>query len=115
MLVFEADAITRRDSPPQSSGDRSSSHSRRAARVARVNIDMYQKLTIPLAGLATLAGAGQKLAPSSGSGSRSGARERREQPRRALKLGAVGSDVGIDCGAFSSGVRVSAQAARSIG
>src|SRR3954466_4060772 len=30
-------------------------------------------------------------------------------------LGAVGSDVGIDCGAFSSGVRVSAQAARSMG
>ena len=29
--------------------------------------------------------------------------------------GAVGSDVGIDCGAFSSGVKVSAQAARSIG
>src|SRR3954451_4711396 len=29
--------------------------------------------------------------------------------------GAVGSDVGIDCGAFSSGVKVSAQAARSMG
>ena len=29
--------------------------------------------------------------------------------------GAVGSDVGIDCGAFSSGVKVSAQAARSTG
>ena len=29
--------------------------------------------------------------------------------------GAVRNDVGIDCGAFSSGVRVSAQAARSIG
>lgn len=29
--------------------------------------------------------------------------------------GAVRNDVGIDCGAFSSGVKVSAQAARSIG
>src|SRR3954466_14832237 len=30
-------------------------------------------------------------------------------------MGAVGSDVGIDCGAFSSGGKVSAQAARSMG
>ena len=29
--------------------------------------------------------------------------------------GAVGNDVGIDCGAFSGGVKVSAQAARSTG
>src|SRR5215208_5100490 len=29
--------------------------------------------------------------------------------------GAVGNDVGIDCGAFSGGVRVAAQAARSMG
>src|SRR3954467_8844610 len=30
-------------------------------------------------------------------------------------LGAVANDVGIDCGAFSGGVKVSAQAARSMG
>jgi hypothetical protein len=35
--------------------------------------------------------------------------------RLRLKIGAVGSDVGIDCGAFSGGVKVSAQAARSMG
>jgi hypothetical protein len=34
---------------------------------------------------------------------------------RLKEWGAVGSDVGIDCGAFSSGVKVSAQAARSMG
>src|SRR4051794_9849715 len=32
-----------------------------------------------------------------------------------LRTGAVANDVGIDCGAFSGGVKVSAQAARSMG
>src|SRR3954469_10487937 len=32
-----------------------------------------------------------------------------------LLPGAVANDVGIDCGAFSGGVKISAQAARSIG
>src|SRR3954463_15355190 len=32
-----------------------------------------------------------------------------------IHRGAVGNDVGIDCGAFSGGVRVAAQAARSMG
>jgi hypothetical protein len=32
-----------------------------------------------------------------------------------LDAGAVAKDVGIDCGAFSGGMKVSAQAARSIG
>src|SRR3954464_3902851 len=36
-------------------------------------------------------------------------------PRHTLTLGAVANDVGIDCGAFSGGVKVSAQAARSMG
>src|SRR3954453_9285771 len=31
------------------------------------------------------------------------------------RFGAIANDVGIDCGAFSGGVKVSAQAARSMG
>ena len=35
--------------------------------------------------------------------------------RKRVGEGAVANDVGIDCGAFSGGVKVSAQAARSMG
>src|SRR3954453_7054934 len=44
-------------------------------------------------------------------------RERNDNPQKMMRsgLGAVANDVGIDCGAFSGGVKVSAQAARSMG
>src|SRR3982751_4398028 len=48
-------------------------------------------------------------------GSRTGRYPRTQFDFLGYTFGAVGTDVGIDCGAFSSGVKVSAQAARSIG